>query len=669
MSLVENRPGWRIGVVLIALIVLLIGYFWVHKPLDLSLLFNLGGAALDVLTISLIASIAGGLGRRMLQPIDLNVVSWSERIALEGSVGLGVLSILALALAAAGLYTGSAFWLLFTSVAVLGNRALIEWLRELLAGLKRTMKSTNGWSRWLMLVTLALLIMSLLRALGPPTAYDALNYHLVGPKHYLAAGRLVAIPENVFMGFPQGAEILYGAAMSLFGRDTAPALLHAWFGVVGLLAIGGLVRRYADHSTAWLAVTLLMSAYSIWLLFSWSYVDLAMMACGALAFISVVRWRESGDWRWLMLTGLWAGLALTIKYTALGLIFALAVYVIWSRLRQSLRNAAILGLVVWLVFLPWAVKGIVLYHNPFYPFVFGGVNWDAGRAATFTASGSGLSGSEQAWHLPILPVAATIFGVEKGERYSFTVGPWLLTAPALLILGWRWLSERSQRLAREGLRLALPLLLYWIFLAATSGIGAQTRLMMMGMPVAACLAGLGFHSVFNWPRKPLDIGFLLRAMLTLTFVLSLLEASQGVVKSKIIPYLLGQVDREQYLFDHLGTQMLAVKQLAELPPGAQALFLFEPRSYYCPPHVTCRTDILFDIWARPLQQGMTPDEVFQSWQAAGWDYVLVFESGFNFVAQDPRFARENALLPDALKQWMMPVWSDEIGGYTLYHWK
>src|SRR3954469_23835867 len=61
-----RRMILQIVIVLVALTVLFVGYYWVHKPLSLGLVQTLGGALLDLLTVGAIAIVAGGLGRRAL---------------------------------------------------------------------------------------------------------------------------------------------------------------------------------------------------------------------------------------------------------------------------------------------------------------------------------------------------------------------------------------------------------------------------------------------------------------------------------------------------------------------------------------------------------------------------------------------------------------------------
>ncbi|NWG16097.1 MAG: hypothetical protein HXY41_05620, partial [Chloroflexi bacterium] len=109
----ESKRGMgRIAAVLVGLVAVLVGYYWVHKPLDAALAGSLGGAALDAGAVGLLVMVAGGLGQRMLARVTADA-DWSaaERIAVEALAGLGVLAWGALALGLAGLYTPTAFWL------------------------------------------------------------------------------------------------------------------------------------------------------------------------------------------------------------------------------------------------------------------------------------------------------------------------------------------------------------------------------------------------------------------------------------------------------------------------------------------------------------------------------------------------------------------------------
>jgi hypothetical protein len=715
------KHSLRLIIALVGMMTALISYYWVHKPLDPTVITRLGGALLDVLTLALLALCGGGLGRRLLPWLASVGLSRAERLALEGVIGLSALSLLVLALGLLGLYRAAAFWALLAGLLLLNRRAGASWAADVRRVMSTVIRIGTGsqpgapFTRLLMAFSGVMLLLALLHALTPPTAFDALNYHLVGPARYLAAERVTAQPDNHFLGFPQGVEILFGMALGLFGRETAAAPLHYLCGLLGLLAVGGLTRRIAGIDAGALAVALLLSAYSLWLLFGWAYVDLALLAYGAAALVGAAALLlGAGDMRrWALLLGALAGLALGVKYTAVGLAGALALLVLLESIhrkdaaisahsqtedftteahsraplrihpfgaiatlfngRSALTHVLLFGAAAGVVFLPWALKGLLLYQNPVYPFAFGGLNWDAGRAATFSTTGLGLLGTERAWQLAVLPLAATVFGVEKGEGFSFNAGPWLLTAPFLLALTWGRLSTEARRLARAALALAVPLLAFWIVMAATSGIGAQTRLMVMALPAAAVLGALGLQGMASWPRKPLNLLFVARALLALTLAFTLLDAARETVSKQVVPYLMGTISREQYRAANIipggATYTHMAAGLAELPAGSQIRLLFEPRTYDCPRGITCLGDILFDHWARALRSGQTPEQVFAGWRAAGDDYLVVFNPGYEFNAKDARFAAENALFPAALDAAMTQVWTDAAGFYTLYEWK
>lgn len=660
-------------IVLAAALALLVAYYWVHKPLDAALVLAVGGALLDALTVLALLLAAGGIGRRALACLDTTALSSPEQLALTAGIGLGLVSGAAVLLGMAGLYRGIVLWPLLMVAALVARRDLAAWAREA-GSMLRAAPPRTPWTRFLALLTGALLITAALHAFAPPHAWDALTYHLVGPGRYLAAGRITVQPDNHFLGFPQLVEVLFGMVMSLLGRDTAAAPLHLVFGGLGLLAVWGRTRRAAGESAAWLSVVLLLSAFSLWLLLGRPYVDLAAMAYGALVLVGIGQWRERRLDGWLVVTGLCLGMAVSVKYTAGGLALAALLTVIVYARRDGVPALARLTLLLagaaLLAYLPWAIKGLLLYHNPVYPYFLGGVSWDAARAQTFDGFGSGLLSKPDAWQLPVLPLAAAIFGVERGGAYAFTAGPWLLAAPLLLLAVWRSLGDRPRALARDCLWLGGPLVLFWMVLAAGSEIGQQTRLMTVALPFCAAAGALAFDGLSRWPRQPLDVRFVLQAVLAVTLLLGLAEPLRETVRVRAVPVLLGSTSRADFLAHNLGLYDQAMRHLDELPAGSQVRLVWEPRAYYCPPDTVCPPDILFDHWAYPLMAGQTPDEVLAGWQAEGDTHLLVFGRGLDFALQnDPRFRPYDALFAAAVESHLTPVWRSDPAAYTLYEWR
>ena len=266
----------------------------------------------------------------------------------------------------------------------------------------------------------------------------------------------------------------------------------------------------------------------------------------------------------------------------------------------------------------------------------------------------------------LLPLAATVFGVEKGAGFAFSAGPGLLTAPLLLVPGWPWLSASARRLALDCALLGLPLLAVWAALAATTEIGAQTRLMAVALPVAAVAGALALHGLAGWPRKPVFVAFIVRVAFVGMLLLGAIDAARTTLDEGAPAYLLGAIERAAYEDANLGAYAGAMRALEMLPAGSQVLFLWEPRTYGCPAAITCRGDILLDTWARAVSTHGTPEAALAALQTEA-HYVLVWRAGYDAALMDARLGvvnRQFASVQDAL---LTPVWSDGLL-YTLYTW-
>ncbi|MFQ3566853.1 MAG: glycosyltransferase family 39 protein [Aggregatilineales bacterium] len=663
----------RIAAILLALTALIFLYFWTHKPQSLAFYLILGGALVDMMTVGALTLVAGAIGRASASAlaartrVNILLLSRAERLALDAALGLGIISSAALLVGLAGGFRAIVFWPLLGLAAFLLRRALRSWLGDcagLAGALWLDIRSQPPWLRALAAMSAVLLALALVHALAPPYAWDSMTYHLVQPKLDLAAGRVLPAPDNFYIGFPKLTEILFGVTMSLFGRETAAAPVHFVYGALGLLAIGGLARRISGRETGWVAAFLLLGSYEIWLLMGRPYVEMTVLTYGVLAVGIAILWRERDQAGWLVFMGLLCGFALGAKYTSGLLIAGLGLYLFAYRPHAVLRNGVIFGLSAAIAFAPWMLRGLLHYDNPVYPYFFGGLNWDGERAEMFNQVGRGLLSRGEAWLLIALPITATIFGLSESDVFTFVPGPWLLTLPLLLPLVWRWLTERERPFALGGALLLVPIYGFWIIAAAFTGIGMQTRLMIALVPLSALLGALVIAAIARWPQKPVNLHFILRVLIVITFAVNLVDVVYRITSRGVIDVMTAVASREEYLFLQLMTMPDTLEQLAALPKGTRVRLMWEPRYYHCPAHIDCDPDELFDHWSRAVRDAGSPEAAFAAFRAAGDDYLLFFRFGYE---RFPTFRPEiDALFPAAVEAALTPVWTTPDGRYTLY---
>ncbi len=668
----------RAALVILGAAVMIATYYVWHKPLPPPAIPALLGTLTDLIALVVLFAACGALGRTLLVFTPTEYLTRAERIGMEGIIGFGVLSWVGLGIGASGAFTQVTLWATLLVVLMATYTAASSYSRDGVALLRGFTLPSDIWTRFLAICTAFWLLTALAFALMPPTAWDSLMYHMLLPQRLLQTGQLVTYADNHYLGFPQTGEIMFAWAMGLFGRDTVAAGVHYGTGLLGLACVGGLLSRVASMRAVALAPALLLSGGSFWLAFTQEYVDLILFAQSAAALSALAAWRSDGGRVWLVVMGLLVGMAVGVKYTAGMLAIALGVAVLITQPRRVVTNGLILTGIALLAYLPWGLRGWILSGTPLPPFFGGGAGLSALQAAIFVGAGDGLLalGWGGLWRMALLPFVATAVGAEGGVRYSFDAGVWLIPLGVLLPLGWRKLTDDEKSISRTAALVLVPMLLLWVLGSAFSGIGAQTRLVIPAFPAFVVLSVLGFGALARWGTRPINIYFILQALVVVALVGSVLNILAITVNRNPLAVLIPDVAlsraRDDYLLRQLGTHYPALQQLdGQLPPGAHVLFAFEPRAYYCPPTLTCDPDALTDHWAYPLTLGQSPDDVMVAWQQQA-DAVLLWRPGYTFYTTDPSVTRhkaENALLDPALTEYMTLIWQDDFGTYELYTWK
>ena len=203
-------------------------------------------------------------------------------------------------------------------------------------------------------ILFSLIVVNLLGVFMPELGFDALWYHLPLSKFLLTKGQWY-FPGGLYYysAMPRLAELIALPLFSLIGYH-GPKLVQYFSGLVVIFFIFRLAKKYTGSFL--LSLTAVNLFYATWLV-SWQsssgYVDLVRTAFEMAALYFLVSFRPK--WRNL-LSGLFLGLAIGVKWHALGSLALLALIFTPTIIPLALITAS-----------PWFYLAHHFTGNPVYP--------------------------------------------------------------------------------------------------------------------------------------------------------------------------------------------------------------------------------------------------------------------------------------------------------------
>ncbi|MEX2560791.1 MAG: phospholipid carrier-dependent glycosyltransferase, partial [Pirellulales bacterium] len=276
---------------------------------------------------------------------------------------------------------------------------------------------------------------ALVAALAPPTAGDALCYHLELPRTFLREHALVYLPDSDNCTFPLLIEMCYLWALALDG-GVAAQLVHWAFGILLALATTVMARPILGKAWASSAGCLVLLVPGVTNQMTAPLNDVGLAAFTTLALAAW--WRaavDDDDSRWYLVAGLVLGGALGAKYLALVFALALAAAGLWlwwrqpGRRRQMLVGAAGMAVIAVSVSGLWYVRSAWHRGNPVYPFFHEQLG---GQTPPDPGDGK-LALGRNPLALPAAPWQLTLFPERFGGRGHQVGALFLATLPALLV--------------------------------------------------------------------------------------------------------------------------------------------------------------------------------------------------------------------------------------------
>ncbi len=505
------------------------------------------------------------------------------------------------------------------------------WIKGAIQSIKAWQKSQTNFEFALVLFLILIFIIQFLQSLAPAIKYDALIYHLTLPEAYLQAGKIGDLEWLVMSGMPQTTEMLYLNGLAL-GGENAVLLLNWVFGILTAVGLYSFLHKYLPRTCALVGVTSLFSGYTVVSSLSWGYVDWlgCLFGLGMLAFFD--SYFSDINERSLFLSGLFAGLAFSTKYPAGVLYLAgLITIVIFELLakRRLISSVFKFSAGAAIFAFPWLIKNLVYTGNPVYPFFFASGAMDATRIGVY----QGAQTFGDLFDLFLLPVRATIQGIDGTNGYSVSLGPLFLALAIGSLLTWSKLNSHDKKPIKTAGVLSLVGVAIWAIGNQFSGYLIQTRFYFSLFPAFAVLAGCGYAHLSNILQHHKKWHLIVHIVISLTLLVNFLQIGRDFIKKDTLTYLSGYQDPQTYLENNLGWYARVVSEIDQMSTDEKVIMLYEPRGFKCIPR--CDPDEILDHWKIAYHSNPSKGITLANWRKKGFTHILVYREGINFLRQYP----------------------------------
>lgn len=646
-------------VILFWLSIILTAYYVTQKPNFLQVINGIGYLTLTIslpLLMTFLSACIGGLILPNEQP--------TERLILGAALGLGVLGLTGFFFAMLGWANIGTFFIiiliLFAVFAYFGKiKHLLLDIKFTTTEIAANLKDVTGWRP----VAAGIgLLLAILMGLAPPIEdFDALFYHLTVPTLWLRESGLSLVNMPHYW-YPQIVEGIFVWPLT-FGVDTATHILHLVWLILTICLLWYWARQLWGISTAWNGLVLLLSMPSLLWLASWAYTDYALTFASLSTMYTLWKWKISQNQRWLIVSGLLASLAVSVKYTGFIVPVTSILLLFWwgKGFQQKIKAGLLFGTICTLVASPWYIRNWVWMGNPIYPFIFGGRYWDSFLADAYSAFGTGIG--FDLVKLLTLPLSATL-GIYDANYFDGRIGPFFLIISPLA-LSTIWKSRRQpygQMLALQTIGgLGAVGITVWLVGVICSAPLFQTRLLFPVLIPLAIPVALGLEDVQQWDLPRLKVSFIFRFVLMLVVVFNLFNFGLQVTVRNPLAAVLGMTSRQVYIEKRLPGYAAAVSLVNAVPAGAKIYALFEPRTYGMIADIqpdSINTNFAHDVWLYS-----TPEIIVAAWKRAGYTHVLLSKTGAEFMFQTEP---DDKPLLEQVEVLLTPIETSIDGSYILY---
>ena len=313
---------------------------------------------------------AWATGRLIINALNMRTESRGIDLVLSLGLGIGILIYIQMICGFAGSFSTLQAWLTVICMSVLGIFGLVLCKPIIKVERVSQLLPSSVLDKLILLGIATLSILYLLVALAPTLDGDSLAGYLVVARDFAKQGRVFSATYAYTNLFPANGQLIAALGFSLKGQIVAQ-LFTVWFmGVLGALGLYSIGTKLFNSRISLIGVFAWYSMASVAVLSASMKVDLVWAAFEIISILAFSQWyfagRNQRDWRWLIITGLFLGVAFGTKhataFTAIMLATAVA-YRLYSDKNVSLKAWLVSFSSIVLFALPglvWVIRSVVI---------------------------------------------------------------------------------------------------------------------------------------------------------------------------------------------------------------------------------------------------------------------------------------------------------------------
>ncbi|MEG3594477.1 MAG: glycosyltransferase family 39 protein [Chloroflexota bacterium] len=325
---------------------------------------------IDLLITAVVIGSVWSTGRLIIKALNIRTESCVIDLVLSLGLGVGILVYVQMICGFGGSFSTLQAWLTVGCMCGLGVFGLISYKPIIKFERVSELIPSSVLDRLLLLGIAIMSILYLLVALAPTLDGDSLAGYLVVARDFAKQGRVFSATYAYTNLFPANGQLIAALGFSLKGQIVAQ-LFTVWFmGVLVALGLYSLGTKLFNSRISLIGVFAWYSMASVAVLSASVKVDLIWAAFEIISIIAFAQWYFAGknqrDWKWLLITGLFLGLAFGTKqataFTSIILATGVA-YRLYSDKNLSLKVWSLSFLSIILFALPglvWVMRSVVI---------------------------------------------------------------------------------------------------------------------------------------------------------------------------------------------------------------------------------------------------------------------------------------------------------------------